>query len=141
MVAEEAALSSALHPYPCLLAQPGGALVRSTHTAANQARITQKRSGTRSRNPGVHRCPQSATPTLSLDQIRRPDPGRHRSLRHRHSRRSLSPYFYEKSMTQESRVGKSNERLLALVWLTPHSRREARVLLHGEGVTVKSTSI
>src|ERR1700760_290736 len=103
VVAEEAALSSALHTYPCLLAQPGGALVRSTHTAANQARITQKRSGTGNPNPRVYRCPQSATSTLSLDQICRPDPGLHRSLRHRHSRRSRNPYFYEKSMTQETR--------------------------------------
>src|SRR5215469_14062071 len=104
MVAEEAALLSALHPYPCFLAQPGGALVRIANTKANQARLTQKRPGTGSRNPGVHRCPQSATPTLSLDKIRRPDPGLHRSLRHRHSRRSLSPFFYEKSMTQETRI-------------------------------------
>lgn len=46
--------------------------------------------------------PQSATPTLSLDKIRGSDPGLHRSLRHRHSRRSLSIYFYKKSMTQET---------------------------------------
>src|ERR1700750_2636386 len=102
MVAEEAALSSALHPYPCFLAQPGGALVRIANTKANQARLTQKRSGTGSRDPEVPRRPQSATQTLAMDKIGRPNPGLHRSLRHRHPQRSLSPYFYEKSMTQET---------------------------------------
>jgi len=36
--------------------------------------------------PRIHHCPQPAAQTLSLDQIRRPDPRLHRSLRHFHSR-------------------------------------------------------
>jgi hypothetical protein len=55
VAAEEATLSPGLYSHPCLMAQPGRTLVRTAHTAADQAQLAQKRSGTGGRDPMVHR--------------------------------------------------------------------------------------
>jgi hypothetical protein len=47
----------------------------------------------------------------SAGQICRPNPGLHRSLRHHHSRSSLTLHLYEKSMTQET-SGRITQRCL-----------------------------
>jgi transposase len=72
---KEATLPFAFHPHACLVAQPSRAMVRTTHQTTDQARLAPKRSRTGNRDARVHLCPQPAAKTLSLDKIRRPDPG------------------------------------------------------------------
>ena len=123
-------ISPALHSHARLLAQPGGTLVRTAYTTADQARFAHQRTGTRNGDPRIHRCPQPTAQTLSLDQVRRPDPGQHRSLRYLYSRRALTRNLYEKSMTQETSglSHKSTSRVcrLGITSVLPVTRTQSR---------------
>lgn len=116
VVTKKITVSPALHSDACLLAQPGGTLVRTAYPTADQARFTHQRAGTRNGDPRIHRCPQPTAQTLSMDQVRRPDPGLHRSIRYFYSRRALTHNLYEKSMTQETSFPAAAQWCVAAPW-------------------------
>ena len=116
VVTKKITVSPALHSHACLLAQPGGTLVRTAYPTADQARFTHQRAGTRNGDPRIHRCPQPTAQTLSMDQVRRPDPGLHRSIRYFYSRRALTHNLYEKSMTQETSFPAAAQWCVAAPW-------------------------
>jgi transposase len=71
-----------------LVAQSGRALVRTAHTATDQAWLTHQRSGIGRSDPRVHHRPQPTTKALPMDQIGRSNLSVHRPFRYFHLSRS-----------------------------------------------------
>ena len=78
--------SSALHPDQRLVAQPRRAVVRRTHHQEAPPRHPPHRPRPRTPTSAPGSPPGTTTPTLRVDQDRRPDPRLHRPLLHTNQR-------------------------------------------------------
>ena len=74
LAGETASFPCSLHAHLCLMAEPGGTLVRSAHRTPTSPRRSPLDQRTESGHQRLHRTPQQRPETLYLAQNRRPDP-------------------------------------------------------------------